>query len=255
MKARIHKQDSRIIVYDAERIHQPGGHLFSERAWERSACVVGQAPGRGSALFLETDFGPAVLRHYLRGGWPARFSRDRYLYTGIEQSRPMAEFNMLASLYDLGLAAPQPLAAQCVRQGLFYSGDLITRRIPDVMPLAELPDTRRGGPEAWHAAGACIRSFHDHGVMHADLNARNILITGDNRVFLIDFDQAQIRHGATKLFQANLGRLKRSLHKFLSEEQLDYGWQQLLHGYNADPADQTVPGEDGCDNGQTGAVR
>jgi 3-deoxy-D-manno-octulosonic acid kinase len=103
--------------------------------------------------------------------------------------------------------------------------------------------------------GACIRRFHDHGVIHADLNARNILITGDNRVYLIDFDRAQIRLGATSLFQASLGRLKRSLHKFLGEEQLDYGWRQLLHGYNADLTDQTVPGQNGCGNGQTGAVR
>ena len=255
MKALTHKQDSRIIVYDAGHIHQPGKHLFSEHAWERSGCIVGQAPGRGSALFLETDFGPVVLRHYLRGGWAARISRDRYVYTGVEQSRPVAEFNMLASLYAMGLPVPQPLAAQCVRQGLFYSGDLMTRRIPDVIPLAELSDSQRDSPEAWHAVGVCIRIFHEHGVIHADLNARNILIAAGNRVYLIDFDRAQIRQGATSLFQANLGRLKRSLHKFLGEEQLEVGWRQLLDGYNADPAEQAEPGQDGCGNGKAGAIR
>jgi 3-deoxy-D-manno-octulosonic acid kinase len=28
----------------------------------------------------------------------------------------------------------------------------------------------------WRATGACIRRFHEEGVVHADLNARNILI-------------------------------------------------------------------------------
>jgi 3-deoxy-D-manno-octulosonic acid kinase len=255
VNTRTHKQGSRIIVYDDERIQQPGKHLFSAEAWERSGCVVGQAPGRGSAQFLETDFGPAVLRHYLRGGWAARFSRDRYLYTGAERSRPMAEFNLLVTFYALGLPVPQPLAAQFVKHGLFYSGDLLTRRIPDVIPLAELSDSRRARPEAWHAVGACIRSFHDHGIIHADLNARNILLGGDDRVYLIDFDRAQIRKGATSLFQANLRRLKRSLHKFLDEQPLEYAWRQLLYGYDAGPGERSVPGPDGCGSGQAGVAR
>jgi 3-deoxy-D-manno-octulosonic acid kinase len=145
MKASTHKQDSRIIVYDADLIQQPGAHLFAVDAWERSGSVVGQAPGRGSAFFLETGFGPAVLRHYLRGGWAARLSRDRYLYAGLERSRPIAEFHMLASLYKQGLPVPRPLAAQCKREGIFYSGDLITRRLMDVIPLADLPDRQQTG--------------------------------------------------------------------------------------------------------------
>jgi len=147
MKASTHKQDSRVIVYDADLIQQPGAHLFAADAWERSGSVVGQAPGRGSALFLETGFGPAVLRHYLRGGWAARLSRDRYLYAGLERSRPIAEFHMLARLYKQGLPVPRPLAAQCKRAGIFYSGDLITRRLMDVIPLADLPDRQQTGPE------------------------------------------------------------------------------------------------------------
>ena len=140
MKLSTHKQDSRVIVYDADLIQQPGAHLFVAETWERSGCVVGQAPGRSSALFLETSFGPAVLRHYLRGGWAAYLSRNRYVYTGLERSRPIAEFQMLDRLHKAGLPVPRPLAAQCAREGLFYSGDLMTRRLLDVIPLADLPE-------------------------------------------------------------------------------------------------------------------
>ena len=244
MQHSTHKQDSRIIVYDADLIQQPGAYLFAADAWERSGSVVGQAPGRGSALFLETAFGPAVLRHYLRGGWAARISRDRYLYTGLDRSRPIAEFQMLAMLYKKGLPVPRPLAAQCTRAGLFYSGDLMTRRLLDVVPLADLPDNQQSDPAMWIATGACIRHFHDHGLVHADLNARNILISGDGRVYLIDFDRAKIRTGAQSLFEANLRRLQRSLQKFLEAGPLEQGWRYLMNGYNAGPGEQSVPDQD-----------
>ncbi len=231
MKPSTYENNSRIIVYDADLIQQPGAHLFVAEAWESSGSVVGQAPGRSSALFLETGFGPAVLRHYFRGGWAAHLSRDRYVYTGLERSRPIAEFHMLARLYKMGLPVPQPLAAQCLREGLFYSGDLMTRRLLDVIPLADLPDILQNDPAMWIATGACIRHFHDHGLVHADLNARNILIGSENSVYLIDFDRAQIRPGARNLFEANLKRLQRSLRKILDPGQLEQGWKYLQRGY------------------------
>ena len=246
MKPRTHKQDSRIIVYDADFIQQPGEQLFTADAWEDSGRVVGQATGRGSALFLETGFGPAVLRHYLRGGWAVHFSHDRYLYTGLERSRPIAEFHLLARLFELGLPVPQPLAAQCTREGLFYSGDLLTTRLLDVVPLADLPASQQGDPEMWMTTGACIRQFHDHSVVHADLNARNILVSGDNRVYLIDFDRARIRQGARTLFEANLKRLHRSLKKILEPGPLERGWQYLQRGYKEGPAGQSTMGPQGC---------
>ena len=231
MKPSTYKKNSRIIVYDADLIQQPGAHLFVAEAWESSGSVVGQAPGRSSALFLETGFGPAVLRHYFRGGWAAHLSRDRYVYTGLERSRPIAEFHMLARLYKMGLPVPQPLAAQCLREGLFYSGDLMTRRLLDVIPLADLPDILQNDPAMWIATGACIRRFHDHGLVHADLNARNILVGSKNTVYLIDFDRAQIRPGARNLFEANLKRLQRSLRKILGPGQLEQDWKYLQRGY------------------------
>jgi len=241
VKPQTHKQDSRVIVYDADRIQQPGTLLFDADAWAQKGAITGMAQGRGNALMLETEFGSAVLRHYLRGGWVGRFNRDRYLYTGFEKSRPLAEFRVLAELYQSGLPVPRPLAAQCVRDGLFYRGDLLTQRIPGATPLADMADDILSSEHLWQATGACIRTFHDHGVAHADLNARNILIDKSNTVFLIDFDRARVQVGASGFFQANLKRLHRSLAKFFNPEQLLRGWAQLLQGYNESSLSDSRP--------------
>ena len=144
MIIRSDKHDSQVIVYDAGRLQQPGPELFDAAEWARQGRVAGHAVGRGSALLLETDFGPAVLRQYLRGGWPARFSRDRYFFTGFERSRPLAEFRMLVALTEQGLPVPAPLAAMCRRRGLFYCGWLLMDRIISLSPRAMQPDFQAG---------------------------------------------------------------------------------------------------------------
>jgi 3-deoxy-D-manno-octulosonic acid kinase len=237
MKPCADKLDSQIIVYDADCIKQANSQLFDEDAWKSSDSLVGTAQGRGSALFLDTSFGSVVLRRYLRGGWAANFSRDRYLFTGYQRSRPVAEFNILVELQALGLAVPHPLAALCRRDGMFYTGALMTRRIEDVVPLADLLANEEGNGALWSAVGKCIRGFHDNGVVHADLNARNILVRARKHVYLIDFDRARIVKKADSLFEANLKRLRRSLIKVWPAGQaglLQEGWARLLEAYAAE---------------------
>ena len=202
--------------------------------------MTGEAVGRGSAWFIDAPFGAAVLRRYLRGGWMARISRDRYLFTGWRRSRPVAEFRVLERLESLGLPVPAPLAAGVRRRGLVCTGAVLTRRIPGVRPLADLLAARAQDADLWRRVGACVRRFHDAGVVHADLNARNILVDAGGAVYLIDFDRARIRNGAERRFRRNLRRLHRSLVKLWPTGQpagqRAASWAQLERGYRA-PAD------------------
>ena len=86
MKTLAHKQDSLLIVYDADAIQYPGPFIFSNDYWSERGAVMGEAAGRGRALFLDTPFGFAVLRQYLRGGQAAKVSRDRYVFSGFKKS-------------------------------------------------------------------------------------------------------------------------------------------------------------------------
>jgi 3-deoxy-D-manno-octulosonic acid kinase len=188
---------------------------------------------------LQTGFGPAVLRQYLRGGWPARFSRDGYLFLGYARSRPLAEFAVLVVLLQAALPVPSPLAAMCARRGLCYRGWLLMERIPDVTPLADLLRERAREPALWRRCGATIRKFHAAGVVHADLNARNILVGPGHAIHLVDFDRARIRAGDLAGFRRNLARLKRSLEKLwpaTAPDRLEPCWQWLLDGYGDEAA-------------------
>jgi 3-deoxy-D-manno-octulosonic acid kinase len=234
VKTRSQKQDSQVIVYDADAVEHPGAELFDPDYWDDQGGLAGKAEGRGSALFLNTGFGPAVLRRYLRGGKAALISHDRYLFTGYRRSRPLVEFRMLEVLADAGLPVPAPLAALCQRHGLFYTGWLMTRRIENAVPLADRLAGEAGGRDRWMRIGACIRKFHDRGVVHADLNARNILVGPGEEISLIDFDRGRLSSGNRRAFESNLKRLRRSLEKLwppADRARLDACWEDLRKGY------------------------
>jgi 3-deoxy-D-manno-octulosonic acid kinase len=239
MNLKLEQVGARVIVYDAECIEHPGGHLFDPEYWRKLKAVESSAPGRGKTLMLNTPFGPAVLRIYLRGGWAARWSRDRYLFTGFGRSRPLREARLLEKLLLLGMPVPQPLAAQCTRGGLSYTGALLMRRIMPAVALAELLATTSPQDVYWFHTGRCIRRFHEIGLVHPDLNARNILVShpgsAGSGIYLIDFDRAFFRMRATRLFKSNLLRLRRSLLKLWPAQHagaLEPCWEQLMTGYS-----------------------
>lgn len=234
MQHELNKGKSWEIVYDASLIDKPGLEYFTVGFWRSRQALRGEAIGRGSAWFVETTAGPAVLRHYLRGGWAAKLSRQSYFFSGTSRSRPFREYHLLAQLHAQGLPVPRPLAALCQYRGVVSSGAIMTVRIDNAKTLADLITGEGACGDVWAEVGACIRRFHDAGVWHADLNARNILLDSESRVFLIDFDRARFKPGESVNGDRNLSRLKRSLIKLCAaggESALQLAWAQLETGY------------------------
>jgi len=234
----IHQERSLAIAYDASLMDVPGVEFFSVDFWASRKALVGEAVGRGSAWFINTDVGSVVLRQYLRGGWVAKLSRRSYFFTSVSRSRPVREFFLLADLHELGLPVPKPVAALCEFHGLISTGTILTALIPSAQTLAELLPGTNGADEAvvdvWPRIGRCIRQFHDAGVWHADLNARNILLDSRFQVFLIDFDRSRYTPGKAVNGKGNLNRLKRSLAKLWPPGELaamQAAWAQLKAGY------------------------
>uniref|UniRef100_UPI0033419BE1 3-deoxy-D-manno-octulosonic acid kinase n=1 Tax=Castellaniella defragrans TaxID=75697 RepID=UPI0033419BE1 len=196
--------------------------------------------GRQAAWFVQGPFGQAVLRHYRRGGLRARLGRESYFWLGAARTRSFAEFAVLAHLRAAGVAVPAPLGAAYWRRGLLYRAAILVARIPGARTLAgclgaapdaagnvEMPETPVVDPLA---VARAIRAMHEAGVSHADLNAHNILLDAQGRVWLIDFDRAVLGVASPGQRRKNLLRLRRSLVKVCGAPGARW-WDELYSAY------------------------
>ena len=230
-------QNNSVILYDARRLEQVSDDWFQESYWRAMGRVFGEASGRGAVVFFRHGNDAWVLRHYRRGGVVGRFIRDRYLWCGVERTRAFREWRLLSELRERDLPVPPPIAARVRRHGLGYTADIITEYIDNTQSLESILSDGGAILEQWELIGQTLRRFHDHGVDHTDLNARNILVDDKRRVFLVDFDKGKLR-GSGSWREENLRRLQRSLRKVALETGSAFdssGWRALDQGYQSAP--------------------
>jgi 3-deoxy-D-manno-octulosonic acid kinase len=204
--------DRGAILFDPEFVDTPGPQLFDRAHWRARGALTELAGGRGSIHFIDDGRHHWALRRYLRGGVPALVSREHYLYCGEDRTRSFRELRLLDALRRRGLPVPVPVAAIYRRAFLTYVAELITVRIVGARSLSEMLVAGAMDDARWAAIGRCLRRFHDMGVHHADLNAQNILIDPDGKVWVLDFDRGRERAPGVWRERA-LGRLARSLAK------------------------------------------
>ena len=235
LDAKLNWQGNSVVLYDARRVACVTDALFDETHWRSTGQVVGEAMGRGSVLFVRHDDSTWVLRHYRRGGFVRHFIRDRYVWQGLERTRAFREWRLLSKLCNLDLPVPTPIAARVRRSGIGYTADIITEHIDNTSSLEFIINGVGVSLDNWGRIGSTLRQFHDLGVDHSDLNARNILLDNNHQVYLVDFDKGKIR-GSGAWQDRNLRRLKRSLQKVALETGTSFntnGWQALKRSYQS----------------------
>ena len=232
--SRIVRDEDCVIIAAAPYADDIRCSWFDPTTWGENAEPVSSG-GRGTAWFVRHGDERWVLRHYSRGGLVARLNQRHYLFTGEKRVRSFAEFNLLLEMQRMGLPVPQPVAS-CYRRvmGCGYQASVILEELAGVCAFADYlhsPEHR-----TWREVGRTVRRFHDWGIDHADLNCHNILIAHEGP-YLIDFDKGRRRRPCAepcKWKNRNLSRLKRSIEKLASGEELQKGWDRLIEGYNAE---------------------
>ncbi|MCL1147767.1 3-deoxy-D-manno-octulosonic acid kinase [Shewanella sp. 10N.261.52.F9] len=214
---------------------------FGAEFWREKSAITGSSKGRYTTWFvdaskIEAEQNQWVLRHYYRGGLIAKISRDQYFFTDLQKTRAIAELALLETLYKQGFAVPKPIAANVEHSGLLYRADLIIERVDGAEDLVARLSKTAMSESQWQSLGKAIAEFHNYGVYHADLNAKNILIT-DDKFYLIDFDRGELKKPNAQWQQANMSRLLRSFRKELGKLNTlafsEDNWLQLHQAYQA----------------------
>ncbi len=234
------------LLYNAGLLAQPSPCLLKEGIFQQASSYQKiTAGGRGQAWFLELGDVSAVLRSYQRGGFVAKFNQQSYLGIQPEKSRAFKEWRLLQWMFERGLPVPQPVAASLARWPFraspFYRAHILLLRLQNTQTLDQILAQQVLDRAHWRSVGQCIRRFHDEGIYHADLNANNILLDDQQRVYLIDFDRSERRVGSSDQAQwkrDNLQRLKRSLLKQQGLAQqyafTEEDWLRLISGYDGE---------------------
>jgi len=210
--------------------------LNSNTAFDCTLLNSIKGQGRGSVHVFRFDEKTLVLRRYYRGGIISKIIYDKYFWQGLNKSRAIRELRMLANMQEIGLPVPIPIAAHIHKAGLIYTADIVTQFIPKSCSLSSMLKDRAVSKSIWHDIGVAIKKFHDKNCNHVDLNAHNILIDEDYRVYLIDFDKSKIEKSTGTWKKKNIERLKRSFEKLKkTRETFNYMEQDfycLLEGYS-----------------------
>jgi len=200
-----------------------------ETLWGWASVQASAAPleGRGKVFSVPAPTpGPDgrerwVVRHYYRGGAVAApLLGDRYLAVG--RPRPVRELFAAHNARARDIATPAVVAGATYPAGVWYRADLVTEQIPEASDLAEVLFGANPSDidvdAALLATGALIRNLERRGILHPDLNAKNVVLApagGQVLAHLVDLDRCCARApGVPAPAYFMRRRLERSLRKF-----------------------------------------
>jgi 3-deoxy-D-manno-octulosonic acid kinase len=242
MQLEVFKNKNTYCLYNKSEVTNFSPDMLCAQYWQEKNAVTGSAQGRGTTWFIRYDDKANkqekhwVLRHYYRGGLIGKIINDSYWFISQKSTRADREFTLLAHMQTLALPSPKPIAYLVSRHSFFYRADLLSSRIENAQDLVAILTKKAISDALWFDIGKTIRKFHQHGIYHHDLNAHNILIDNNNKPWLIDFDQGELRAVDKSWQQNNMQRLLRSFNKeknrLSSFHWQESHWIALLAGYN-----------------------
>jgi hypothetical protein len=161
-----------------------------ERETIRGRTTVFVIPGPGPDRWL--------VRRLSHGGLLAPLTGDRFLSLGTP--RPFNELYLSLAFRDHAIPTPEVTAAAVYASGMIYRGEVARELITDAADVAaclfgdiRLDEAQRH--QVMTAAGGLLCSLFEAGVVHRDLNLRNVLIRwreGSAEAYILDIEKCAI---------------------------------------------------------------
>ncbi|MFH0945587.1 MAG: lipopolysaccharide kinase InaA family protein [Planctomycetota bacterium] len=151
---------------------------------------------------------PLLVKRLRRGGWLGRLFFDL-----TRPERALREILVVELLREEQVLTPAVLGARLERRFGLARVELMTSLVAsacDLMDwlLVERAPRERG--QVLAAAGRQVAAMHQVGVIHQDLNLRNLLVDAQGRVHLLDLGRSRRGDRSERRAAANLARLYRS---------------------------------------------
>jgi hypothetical protein len=214
---------------DARRMLERG--TLYEAAMRDPAARPMEGRGIAYAVPLPATRTRAVVRHNRHGGLLAPLTRDLFL----PPTRAPRELEISLRLRGAGIATPEMLMYGTSPAPFpFLRADVVTREIEHSRDLAAFMSPGRTAEErgaAWSATRDLLRTMHDAGVRHHDLNVKNVLLAPavwGLEAFLLDVDRVTFHaRGDARVAAANVARLLRSARKWRDERGATFDENEL----------------------------
>lgn len=199
-------------LFTAEHLQQ----LFDAKWLKDNADEMICKGGRGLTLLFTLYGRKLVLRRYLRGGLWGKLIKEKFCRFFALSRRALLELELIDAMLHKGLPVPPALIAREERSLLWRRNALISLQVPDSQNLAEVMAQRSLTEDECRHIGETLARFFNQGVLHTDLNIRNILLNSSGQCLVIDFDKCFLK---TELSPAEVvGMLSRLQRSFLKEQ-------------------------------------
>ena len=177
--------------------------------------------GRGGIRVIETGGHKLAVRAYRHGGLFRGFTGPFFLNAG----RVVSEAEIMLYLQERGFPVAAPFAAVIEKLFVFRRLYLVTAFEEDAVGLLEYLHTgkKRERMRAVVKLAELVWGLQQAGVYHRDLHLRNVLVTRENRLILLDFDRAAKRPLLVGDVESMVRRLGRFTEKMERQGRLHVG--------------------------------
>jgi hypothetical protein len=159
-----------------------------------------------------------VVRHNRHGGLLRSITGD--LFRGA--TRAPKELDIALGLDELKIPTPAVLGyAIYPAGGGFARSDVVTEEVPDARDFGDVllatNEDDAGRNAAWQAVDTLMEAMTEPGIVHRDLNVKNILLRGSGPMldaWLLDVDRVEFGWLPNQADDRNRARLLRSVEKW-----------------------------------------